>query len=93
MLVDAPSEWGDSKLEDLESQNIWVITVSFPDAPWDCHRTADQARGGLGGQCRHIYGSPMERLGTVSFFFGGHVVISFSKVRTKSGPTIRKPAL
>ena len=56
MLVDAPSEWGDSKLEDLESQNIWVITVSFPDAPWDCHRTADQARGGLGGQ---LIGSPM----------------------------------
>ena len=29
--------------------------VFLSDAPWDCHRTADQARGGLGGQCRHIF--------------------------------------
>ena len=29
---------------------------------WDCHRTADQARGGLRGQLIGIYGSPMECL-------------------------------
>ena len=25
------------------------ILVLFPNTPWDCHRTADQARGGARG--------------------------------------------
>ena len=47
---------------------VKMTSMQVPDAPWDCHRTADQARGGaFGGSIdRQSYGSPMERLGVLS---------------------------
>ena len=35
---------------------VGLLDVHVPNTPWDCHRTANQARGGFGGQWG---GSPM----------------------------------
>ena len=58
----------------LRSGPAWVLPAenpsvfgsssrSIPDATHGTAIYADQARGGLRGQCIGIYGSPMERLG------------------------------
>ena len=33
----------------------WILEA-FPDTPWDCHRTADQARGGAWCQGGQVWG-------------------------------------
>ena len=41
---------------ELKGVEVRVQHISQTRPVWDCHRTADQARGGFGGQCRRIRG-------------------------------------
>ena len=43
------------------------ISYIIPDTPWDCHRTADQGRGGARGVNGAAYMAYMECLGIILY--------------------------